>query len=182
MASNARTLASFEKYRLAHQLIQPMNPDAARYAGDTDQMTAEDGLEQWIDGPVGGLQAEPPERPVFAEKTEGQRLWVVTADDVRHGPEECAFGEQRGALVTKHSNLTAGGSAFVGGEVVFLSAETIAITGSSGRYRLRSGAELKAIEVAFAESGYNVWSMGYNQDTNRPNTFEGGTDPEWVTR
>ena len=182
MASNARTIAAFEKYRRAHMPDQPMNPEAARYEGDADQMTAEDGLEQWIDGPVEGPQPEPAECPVFEKNTEGQRLWVVTVDDVRHGPESCVFGGKRGARFTKHSNLTGGGSAFVGGEVVFLGEETIAITGNSGRYRLRSGSELKAIESAFAESGYNVWSMGYNQDTNRPNTFESGTEPEWVTR
>lgn len=182
MTLNARTLASFEKYRRANQPDQSMNPEAARYDGDADQMAPEDGLEQWIDGPVHEPQAEPAGRPVVEEKSQGQRIWVVTADDVRHAPEACAFGEKRGAGVTKHSNLTGGGSAFVGGEVVFLDEGSIVITGSSGRYRLRSGAELKAIETAFAESGYNVWSMGYNQDTNRPNTFEAGTDPEWVTR
>lgn len=182
MASNPRTLASFEKYRRAHQPDQAMHPEADRYNGDTDQILIEDGLEQWTDGPVKEPHAEPAECPVFVKKPEGRRLWVVTADDVCHSPEACAFGERRGAGVIKHSNLTGGGSAFAGGEVVFLDEETIALTGSSGRYRLRSGAELKAIETAFAESGYNVWSMGYNQDTNRPLTFDGGTDPEWVTR
>ncbi|MBY8825506.1 hypothetical protein [Sphingomonas colocasiae] len=181
MASNARTVISFGKYRAAHQPDQPMNPNAARFAGDTDQMVAEDGLESWVDGPVDDRLEEPAARPVFGGKPAGQHLWIVTADDVLHAPEACIFGQQRGAGFAKHSNLTGGGSAFVGGEVAVLDERTIAITGSSGRYRLRSAEELKAIEIAFAESGYNVWSMGYNQDTNRPNTFETDIDPEWIS-
>jgi hypothetical protein len=158
-----------------------MHPDAARYAGDTDQMAAEDGLESWVDGPIVDQMEEPAERPTFDGKPANQHLWIVTAEDVLHAPEVCVFGQQRGADLVKHSNLTGGSSAFVGGEVVFLDETSIAITGSSGRYRLRSSEEMKAIEIAFAESGYNVWSMGYNRDVNRPNTFETAIDPEWVS-
>jgi hypothetical protein len=105
---------------------------------------------------------------------------VVTTEHVLHALEACDFGAKREAGATKHSNLTGGGRAFVGGELVFLNDTTIGITGSSGRYRLRSGEEMAAIERAFVESGYNVWSMGYNQDVNRPNVF-GLSDPEWVS-
>ena len=141
MTSNARTVISFGKYRAAHQPDQPMHPDAARFAGDTDQMAAEDGLESWIDGPIDDRLEEPAERPVFNGKPAGQHLWIVTAHDVLHAPEACIFGQQRGAGLAKHSNLTGGGSAFVGGEVALLDETTIAIAGSSGRYRLRSADE-----------------------------------------
>jgi hypothetical protein len=50
----------------------------------------------------------------------------------------------------------------------------------SGRYRMRGAKEMAAIERAFVESGYRVWSMGYNQDVNRPNSF-GLSDLEWVS-
>ncbi|MGE0282144.1 MAG: hypothetical protein AB7P20_16245 [Rhizobiaceae bacterium] len=180
MASNQLTIASFANYRREFG-PQDMNVNAARYDGDIDQMTAEDGLESWIDGPIKERQAKPQQLPDLEAMLANKRLWVVTTDDVLHAREKCLFGEQREAKAAKHSNLTAGNSAFAGGEVVFADRQTIAITGSSGRYRLRSAEELKAIEVAFAESGYNVWSMGFNQDTNRPNVFEGNTEPEWVS-
>ena len=182
MTSNARTAASFAKYRAAHPPEQPINPEARRYAGDCDPMETGDGLEQWVDGPVEAPQPEPAERPELATPQSGTRLWVVTGEDVLHGPEQCDFGAKREAGVTKHSNLTGGGTAHVGGEVIFLDRATIALTGSSGRYRLRSAAEMSDIESAFLGSGYNVWSMGYNEDTNRPNLFEGMTDLEWVSR
>lgn len=158
-----------------------MNPDAPRYNGDSDQMSLDDGLKQWTDGPVRGKAPAPTERPQIDGSTSARHLWVVTAHDVMHAPELCEFGGARQAKVIKHSNLTGGGPAFVGGEVVFITEATVAITGSSGRYRLRSASEMLALERAFVESGYNVWSMGYNGDTNRPNIF-GASDPEWVAR
>jgi hypothetical protein len=180
MASTARTDIAFTKYRTAYQPDQPMNPGARRYDGDIDQMSVEDGLMCWVDGSVESPGSEPKGKPELPQRPEGQRLWVVTTEHVLHALEACDFGAKREAGLAKHSNLTAGGRAFVGGELVFLNEVTIAITGSSGRYRLRSGEEMAAIERAFVGSGYRVWSMGYNHEVNRPNVF-GLSDPEWVS-
>ena len=180
MVSTTRTTMAFATYRKAHQPDRPMNPEARRYDGDADPMAAEEGLRIWADGPAESAGAEPAEKPDLAPKPDGQRLWAVTREHVLHAPEICEFGAQREAGAAKHSNLTGGGSAFAGGELIFLTEATIAITGSSGRYRLRSGDEMAAIERAFAASVYNVWSMGFNQDVNRPNLF-GLSDPEWVS-
>lgn len=178
MTRTKRTDAAFAKYRAAHHPDQPMHPEARRFDGDTDQMDAEDGLAGWVDGPVAA--SAPSTRPELDTKPVDQRLWVVTNESVLHALEVCDFGAKREAGVIKHSNLTGGSRAFVGGELLFLDEATIAITGKSGRYRLRSGDEMVAIERAFLESGYGVWSMGYNQDVNRPNGF-GLSDPEWIS-
>lgn len=180
MALIERTKIAFAKYRDAHQPDQVMNPGARRYSGDVDQMSSEDGLMCWVDGPVENIGSEPATKPVFSGTPDGRRLWVVTSEHVLHALEACDFGSEREAGAAKHSNLSGGGRAFVGGELVFLNEATIGITGSSGRYRLRNRDEMAAIERAFIESGFNVWSMGYNQDVNRPNVF-GLSDPEWVS-
>ena len=157
-----------------------MHPGVRRYKGDTDPMSAEDGLMCWADGSVDRWEPEPQQKPTFSRSPDGQRLWVVTQEHVLHAQESCDFGTRREAGIAKHSNLTGGGPAFVGGELVFLNDATIGITGNSGRYRMRSREEMAAIERAFVGSGYNVWSMGYNQEVNRPHVF-GLTDPEWVS-
>lgn len=184
MVSSTRTNTSFARYRSEHPPEQPMNPAVRRYDGDTDQMKPKDGLDHWVDGPVEDLRSEPApaERPELQIDARDQRLWVVTEKQVLHAAEMCDFGSQRQAGVVKHSNLTGGGMAYVGGELRFIDPSTIAITGSSGRYRIRNADEMSSIERAFVESGYNVWSMGYDQDTNRPNVFCGITDLEWVSR
>src|SRR5579859_4675172 len=178
MALTVRTDIAFSKYRDAYKPDQPMNPEARRYDGDVDQMNSGDGLMHWVDGPVQSVGIEPELKPELTEHPQDQRLWVVTKEHVLYALEACDFGAEREAGTAKHSNLTGGGRAFAGGELVILDEATVAITGWSGRYRLRSGAEMAAIERAFVESGYNVWSMGYNQDVNRPNVF-GLSDPEW---
>ena len=179
MASTVRTDTAFTKYRNAYRPDQPMNLEISRYGGDADPMSAKDGLMFWVDGSVSGPGSAPVSKPELPRRPDGTHLWVVTEEQVLHAPEICAFGTKRRAGTIKHSNLTAGGRAFVGGELVFLDKGTIAITGSSGRYRMRNGKEMAAIERAFVDSGYNVWSMGYNRDVNRPNIF-GLSDPEWI--
>lgn len=97
MASTARTDIAFAKYRNAYQPDQLMNPEARRYDGDADQMSPEDGLMRWVDGPVEDPGPEPEERPELAEKPDGLRLWVVTREHILHALETYNFGAKREA-------------------------------------------------------------------------------------
>ncbi|WP_174301799.1 hypothetical protein [Caulobacter sp. S45] len=155
-----------------------MNPDTHRYEGDADQMQASDGLAFWEDG-ASLASTTKSDVPAVSRDSPDSRLWVITDEDVLHAPEFCPFGAERGARRLKHSNLTAGGDAYVGGELVFLGDQSIVISACSGRYRVRNAQELAAVASAFRGSGYRVWSMGYNTDTNRP-VIIGTQDPEWV--
>lgn len=175
--AQVKTKAAFDQFR-AGRAVQSMHPDAVRFGGDTDPMGGADGLRSWEDGAdkpaivqteVPAIAAEPPER----------RLWVILPTDVLHAPEKCPFGAARGATKVKHSNLTGGGPAFGGGELVFLDAQSVVINGCSGRYRIQSEADMQAVASAFRKSGYMVWSMGWDSDTSRPALF-GTKDPVWI--
>ena len=171
------TTPAFDEYRRGRE-PQPMHSDAQRYQGDTDPMSPTDGLENWRDG--GDTNDTPaPAPPVLDGKPEESRLWVVMDNDVLHAPELCDFGSAREAQCVKHSNLTGGQQAYAGGEFVFLDDKTVVLNGCSGRYRIRTLTEMSAIETAFRKSGYRIWSMGWNDDTNRPALF-GTQDPIWV--
>lgn len=170
MADRALTEAAFSHYR-SGRTSKDMHPDAQRYVNDALQMTEADGLEAWVDGEAG---TEPEEPGVVAPTPDNLRLWVVTPDDVLHASEECEFARRLGpgsADAVKHSNLTGGGSAYAGGELFFLCEGAIVINGSSGRYRIATEDEMAAVEKAFTESGYTVWSMGFDNDVNRPRPF-----------
>lgn len=138
-------------------------------------MTREDGLADLADG------ANDPEVTETIPKLDEDwqsgdlHLWVVRTDDVVHAPENCRFGSQRVAGQVKHTNLTGGAAAYAGGEAVFTRASQIVVNGSSGRYRIRSKEAMLAIETAFAKSGYDVWSTGWDADAGRPVPF--GTVP-----
>ena len=90
------------------------------------------------------------------------------------------FGMSLESGVIKHTNLTGGAPAFSGGELLFLDPQTVVVNGCSGRYGPRSAQELDLVVQAFANSGYGVWSMGFDDEVNRPSPFV-GVLPVWVS-
>ena len=63
--------------------------------------------------------------------------------------------------------------------MIWLSGDTIVVNGRSGRYPVRSSQEMCALAMSFKESGYHVWSMGYDDEANWPFPFV-GVAPRWV--
>jgi len=172
------TKNAFDQFRSA--IGQSRLPPKKLIAND-DQVTpmdASNGLRQWKDGP--GL-VDSPSPPPLLERSQLQaaHLWVVREEDVVHAEEHCSFGSSLESGVIKHTNLTGGKAAYSGGELLFLDEKTIVVNGCSGRYGPRSKTELDHAVKAFAESGYGVWSMGFDEETNRPAGFV-GIYPEWV--
>lgn len=175
----ALTDTAFNKFRSV--LGEPRQPPPQLIANEDQirQMTATDGMIHWQDGKgPAGPQGEPP--LLEQSNTRRAHLWVVRADDVVHAEERCDFGSRLTSGVIKHTNLTGGAAAFSGGELLFLDDGTIVVNGCSGRYGPRNKAELDQVVRAFVESGYDVWSMGFDEETNRPAGFVGAY-PEWVT-
>lgn len=164
---------AFDAFRKAHGPARA--PNFLRYPSDSDPMTPADGLEELVDGP-GGAAADA-EFALLSEATlPGEvKLWAVRMEDVVHAPEDCPFGAGRSAGKVKHSNLTGGGDAFSAGELIFVDPATIIVNGRSGRYGPRSASEMDAVAVAFRDSGYTVYSMGFDQGVNSPFPFIGNT-------
>lgn len=64
----------------------------------------------------------------------------------------------------KHTNLTAGGRAYIGGELWFHDYVSIYVSGGSGRYPPENPQQLaNAVEV-FRSYGYKVTSLGWDYD------------------
>ena len=169
--------------QLRKQLAQPRLPPQSRIASadETKLMTEEDGLRQWIDGECHTPASAPGEPPLFeAQDCLGLSLWVVRLEDVVHAPENCAFGKSLASGMIKHTNLTGGAAAYSGGELIVLDRLTIVINGRSGRYGPKTKSELQGAARAFADSGYGVWYMGWDEDANRPAPFLGSL-PQWLS-
>jgi hypothetical protein len=174
------TKIAFDGFREVLGQPRPPAPGLIRNVDETKLMTAQDGLTQWTDG-----QGRPP-TPAGAppELTSAdcvkRALWVVRPEDVVHAREDCHFGKALASGVIKHTNLTGGLPAYSGGELINLDRNTIVINGCSGRYGPRTDSELKAVARAFADSGYGVWYMGWDDDTSRPAPFL-GVAPQWFS-
>lgn len=171
MSENALTEVAFGEYRKKWSPEQQMHQGVARFAGDTDQLSEEDGLMSWHDGSSNQSSELPLILHDIDPHTREKHLWVVIDDEVLHAKEYCDFGEEREAGRIKHSNLTGGGLAFMGGEILLAEPNVVLLNGCSGRYRCSSEAELSDVAKAFAKSGYVVFSMGYDHDTDRPALF-----------
>jgi hypothetical protein len=85
--------------------------------------------------------------------------------------ENCSFGKSLATGMIKHTNLTGGGAAYSGGELILLNQYTMVVNGRSGRYGPRNATELYSAVKAFADSGYRVWYMPWDEDANRPAPF-----------
>jgi len=132
-------------------------------------MTFEDGMVVLVDGPGAPESLDsslPPIDP--SESSSPKRLWAVRSEDVVHAEEECEFGRLRPAGRIKHTNLTGGEPAFAGGELIYLNEQVLVVSGDSGRYGPRSAQELHDVSIAFKDSGYAVYSLGYDAEANRP--------------
>ncbi len=158
----ARVAVAFARYRNEHG---PARLPRGTKPGDlTVRMTNEDGLSQLADGTNEAVENEADLALTTDWQTGDLQLWVVRMDDVVHAPENCEFGSKRAAGVVKHTNLTGGAPAYAAGEIVFVGPAQIVINGWSGRYPVRSTEAMAAVEVAFKQSGYDVWSTGWDSD------------------
>jgi hypothetical protein len=173
------TLIAFDKFRGKYSPARAPNTGMIRNSDEVIQMTAEDGLEQWSDGVATTSAAVPLTPKIDDTLLSGLKLWAVRATDVVHAHEKCAFGKTLETQVIKHTNLTGGDDAYCGGELLFLSDSTIVVNGYSGRYGPKSEREMEDVALAFRQSGFNVWSSGYDEESGKPYSFI-GVDPVWV--
>lgn len=132
-------------------------------------MVEGDGIQQLEDGAVedGGGQHPEFHPPLSDDVSGGMHLWVVREDDVVHAPEHCPFGIARPGAAVKHTNLTAGLPAYSGGELIISDDNVLMVSGNSGRYGPRSEEEMNDVVGAFRESGYVVYSPGYDHEAAR---------------
>jgi hypothetical protein len=138
-------------------------------------MTWDDGLLELKDGAdnVDGNEGV----PNLAEEWQSKDLhiWVVRAEDVVYAPVNCEFGSRRVKGEVKHTNLTGGTPAYVAGEVLLAGPSQLVVNGWSGRYPVRSQEAMIGVAVAFKNSGYDVWSTGWDADARKGVPF--GTIP-----
>ena len=86
-------------------------------------------------------------------------LWVI---DTRGVPYTLDAPISAIGAVPKHTNLTGGGQAYLGGELWFVSGTAVYISGGSGRYPPIDAAQLDEAAQVFRAFGYDVTSLGWD--------------------
>lgn len=164
---------AFDIFRATYSVKAPMKP-----ASNDDELRLIDlpDMVRLHDGPSAHASSDP---PAIACNPEGLRLWVVRERDVVHADEKCPSGASLENGEIKHTNLTAGGHAHCGGELLVLDEATLIVNGGSGRYGPTSEAEMVAVAKAFKDSGYGVWYYAYDDESGEAFRF-GSRLPEWL--
>ena len=94
-------------------------------------------------------------------------LWVIDDRGIPYVLEEAR--QDLDGQPPKHTNLTEGGGACVGGEMWFQTGGSLWVSGKSGRYGPRRRALLEDSVAVFKSYGYDVQSLGWDDEINRPN-------------
>lgn len=133
------------------------------------------GLQFFADGLNNIRLSEPPR---VVDSRGNTYLWVIGIKQVPIAIESLEFGKSLETPVIKHTNLTGGAPAHCGGEIWFISEKSLLISGSSGRYGPKSDRELSDAVASFKIEGYQVASLGFDEETGFPSTVLVG-QPKW---
>ena len=89
-------------------------------------------------------------------------LWIIDDRGIPYILESPlrSLGEE----IPKHTNLTGGDLAYVGGELWFADGRSIYVSGASGRYPPRDEVHLAAAVAVFTSYEYEVKSLGWDSE------------------
>ena len=139
------------------------------------QLEAEHGFRLLAPAPALDVLIGTPPRSRFDSESGNRYLWVVDQRGIPYIIEERLL--VIGSEVPKHTNLTGGGRAYLGGEIWFASEDVLYLSGGSGRYPPSNSRQLEAAAQVFESFGYEARSLGWNPLTGMARRF--WEDPAW---
>jgi len=151
----------FDTYRAAWPERAPNLPPGAS-DDERREMTTLDGRCVLACGDPGTTVPEVPFQLGDRFSPNEIALWLVLAKAVVYAQESGAWGAARERGRLAHTNLSGGRAAHVGGEVVFHDGFVL-LNGGSSRYRARTREELRMATEAWANAGYHVFCMGWDE-------------------
>jgi hypothetical protein len=122
------------------------------------QLEQKDGLRFLGPAPAKNVALGPP--PYSMGKLEHTYLWVIDVNGIPYIIESPVAGVAR--QLPKHTNLTGGREAYLGGEMWFTSQKSLCISGGSGRYPPTDEHQLQEAAEVFESFDYSVKSLGWD--------------------
>ena len=136
------------------------DPPSSDYPHEDIQLEAATGLR--LLGPAPALDVKLGIPPAFTNDpaSRNRYLWVIDQRGIPY------IIDDRLAVIgsnpPKHTNLTGGGAAYLGGEMWFTSEEALFVSGGSGRYPPTDSRQLEEAVQVFESLGYEVRSFGWD--------------------
>lgn len=145
-------------------------PRASALCIDPGQGTslARSGLRILGTAPVHDVRTGSPPRQ-RGDESPSRYLWVIDDRGIPYILEAPLAVLQHN--LPKHTNLTAGGRAYLGGELWFSDYESMYVSGGSGRYPPLNAQQLADAVDVFISYCYKVTSLGWDTENDRANRF-----------
>ncbi len=124
------------------------------------QLVPADGLRVLDRAPAQAVSLGTPP-PSRTEPGANCYLWVIDMNGIpyiREAPISSIAGKK-----PKHTNITGGGPAYLGGELWFESDSRLWVSGGSGRYSPIDGVQLDCAVQVFRDFRYDVTSLGWDE-------------------
>ena len=149
------------RYRLRDSLLKPEQHEIIR-------LSPGDGLRILDHAPARDVECgRPPKHK--PERGRATYLWII---DKRGIPYimECGI-RVLGGNPPKHTNLSGGAQAYIGGQIWFESPAALWASGGSGRYPPIDSRQLELAVGVFRHYGYRVRSLGWDDATGEPKRY-----------
>ena len=138
------------------------DPERTSSLWESQQLHEADGLRALDRAPAQGVSLGTPPYSLDEQSTH-RYLWVIDANGIPYICEEriCSIANN----FPKHTNLTGGGKAYLGGELWFESDSRLCVSGGSGRYHPINSIQLDCAVRVFRDFDYDVTSLGWDEGT-----------------
>ena len=133
----------------------------AAYPSENLRLTLQHGLRMLNPAPAVDILLGAP--PTSRLDSRHRYLWVIDEQGIPYIIEKCL--DALDTTLPKHTNLTGGGAASMGGELWFASDCSLYISGGSGRYPPANKKQLDAAVEVFESLEYVVTSLGWDEAT-----------------
>ena len=155
----------FESFKKRHSLQHPKLPTSDM---QRKQLGGKDGLRLLDPAPATDVLTG---RPPLSQQESGHYtyLWVIDRKGIPYIIETPVTAI--GCQLPKHTNLTGGKEAYLGGEMWFASQESLYISGGSGRYPPSDEQQLREAAEVFESFDYVVSSLGWDNGTGYARRF-----------
>ena len=146
-----------EEFRRRYYL---RDPEKSSSPSEQQRLSEDDGLRVLCRAPARGVSLG---APPYSRTNQGKHryLWVIDANRIpyiRESPIQAICN-----ALPKHTNLTGGGKAYLGGELWFKSCTYLYVSGGSGRYPPIDGDQLDCAVQVFRDFCYDVTSLGWDE-------------------
>ena len=146
------------------QKYGPRDPALPGLAHELLLLSADHGVRALQKAPVDSVSFGRPPRS-REDKGESRYLWVIDDQGIPYIMEQPL--KYLGGRVPKHTNLTGGAVAYLGGEIWFNTSINLVLSGGSGRYPPLHETQLNDAAQVFESYGYQVVSLGWNAETDK---------------